>query len=58
MHVGVVSRDIVCYDMCPSCWCLVFDVIGDLHNSDVVNLFVLINNVEVELFLILNYVKC
>ena len=34
-----------------------FDVIGGLHNSDVVNLFVLINNVEVELSLNLNYVK-
>ena len=35
-----------------------FDVIGGLHNSDVVNLFMLINNAEVELSLNLNCVKC
>jgi len=37
--------------------CPVFDVIGDLQFCDVVNLFVLMNNVEVELSFVLNYLK-
>jgi hypothetical protein len=35
----------------------VFDVIGVICNSDRVNLLVLMNNVEVELSLSLNYMK-
>ena len=57
MHVGLVSKDITYIDMCPSC--LMLGVWCDwwLHTYDDCEFVVLINNVEVELSLNLNYLK-
>jgi hypothetical protein len=54
MHVEVGSRSIVCCGMSPSRLVLVFDVIGGLHNCDVVILLVSMYNVEVNYLLIGN----
>jgi len=50
MHVGVVSRSIVRRGMSPSRFGA--DVIGGLHNYDVVNSLVLTNNIEMNYLLI------
>ena len=57
VHIGVVSRRIICFCMSPNCiWAWWFDVIGKFNNCDVVNLFVLMNNVKSN-YLLFNYLK-